>query len=399
MGSHEQGMDIERMIRALLIAGPTASGKSAVALALAKRSGGDDRQRQFDAGLSRLARAHGAPERGRGARGAASAVRRDRRRGEFLRRALARARQGHPRRGARPIRSAAVRRRHRPLFSRADARALRHSARARSGARRAFAPRPRACRRRTCTPASPIAIPSPPRGCARATGSACCARSKSSPRPGVRSPHFKAPREAPALAAGEWARPVPCARARRPATHASRRGSRRCCARARSRKSRALTRRGLDPALPVMRAHGVPHLIAHLARRAVARRGRRARRARHPPLRQAAIHLGAPSNAGFRLGRARRPPKRRRAARSASADAAAAINLFHAREKDAARKALARRRPRRASRASARKSPSTTAATTSEDAPTISDAEYDALRRRYSALEEAFPALADARIR
>jgi DNA ligase (NAD+) len=32
----------------------------------------------------------------------------------------------------------------------------------------------------------------------------------------------------------------------------------------------------------------------------------------------------------------------------------------------------------------------------SEDAPTISDAEYDALRRRYTALEEAFPKLADA---
>ena len=31
-----------------------------------------------------------------------------------------------------------------------------------------------------------------------------------------------------------------------------------------------------------------------------------------------------------------------------------------------------------------------------EDAPTISDAEYDALRRRYTALEEAFPQLADA---
>jgi DNA ligase (NAD+) len=31
-----------------------------------------------------------------------------------------------------------------------------------------------------------------------------------------------------------------------------------------------------------------------------------------------------------------------------------------------------------------------------EDAPTISDADYDALRRRYTALEEAYPALADA---
>ena len=31
-----------------------------------------------------------------------------------------------------------------------------------------------------------------------------------------------------------------------------------------------------------------------------------------------------------------------------------------------------------------------------EDAPIISDAEYDALRRRYTALEETFPKLADA---
>src|SRR5258708_19396292 len=31
-----------------------------------------------------------------------------------------------------------------------------------------------------------------------------------------------------------------------------------------------------------------------------------------------------------------------------------------------------------------------------EDAPTISDADYDALRRRYTALEEAFPGLASA---
>src|ERR1700761_4803268 len=32
----------------------------------------------------------------------------------------------------------------------------------------------------------------------------------------------------------------------------------------------------------------------------------------------------------------------------------------------------------------------------SEDAPTISDAEYDALRRRYTALEKAHPSLVDA---
>ena len=33
------------------------------------------------------------------------------------------------------------------------------------------------------------------------------------------------------------------------------------------------------------------------------------------------------------------------------------------------------------------------------DAPVVSDAEYDALRRRYEALEARFPELADARIR
>ena len=37
-----------------------------------------------------------------------------------------------------------------------------------------------------------------------------------------------------------------------------------------------------------------------------------------------------------------------------------------------------------------------TGAITGEDAPTISDAEYDALRRRYTELEQAFPELADA---
>ena len=53
--------------RALLIAGPTASGKSAVALALAQRLGGAIVNAEFDAGLSRFAGSHRAAEPRRGA--------------------------------------------------------------------------------------------------------------------------------------------------------------------------------------------------------------------------------------------------------------------------------------------------------------------------------------------
>ncbi len=67
----------------------------------------------------------------------------------------------------------------------------------------------------------------------------------------------------------------------------------------------ALARRRLDPALPVMRAHGVPHLIAHLEGRLTREVSRGARKTRHPPLRQAPIHLGPASARGLRVDRAR----------------------------------------------------------------------------------------------
>ena len=66
-----------------------------------------------------------------------------------------------------------------------------------------------------------------------------------------------------------------------------------------------LMQRRLDPALPVMRAHGVPHLIGLSRRPAHARRGRVTLEARHPPLRQAAVHLGAPPALWLPMGRAR----------------------------------------------------------------------------------------------
>ena len=50
--------------RALIVAGPTASGKSALALELAERLARHDHQRRLHAGVSRTARADGAPDAG-----------------------------------------------------------------------------------------------------------------------------------------------------------------------------------------------------------------------------------------------------------------------------------------------------------------------------------------------
>ena len=74
---------------------------------------------------------------------------------------------------------------------------------------------------------------------------------------------FQGAREAPALAAGEWAGLFLAPE--RAALHA--RIATRFASMLRAGaldEAAALMRRGLDPALPVMRAHGVPHLIAHL---------------------------------------------------------------------------------------------------------------------------------------
>jgi tRNA dimethylallyltransferase len=74
---------------------------------------------------------------------------------------------------------------------------------------------------------------------------------------------FQGEREAPALAPGQWAglflspeRAVLNARIEARFEAMLREGA--------LEEVAALMRRGLDPALPVMRAHGVPHLIAHL---------------------------------------------------------------------------------------------------------------------------------------
>ena len=65
-----------------------------------------------------------------------------------------------------------------------------------------------------------------------------------------------------------------------------------------------LAARQLDPLLPAMKAHGVPALIRHLERRDHAGRGGGDRPRRHPPLRQAAVHLVPAPIAGIRVGEA-----------------------------------------------------------------------------------------------
>ena len=70
--------------RALLIAGPTASGKSAAALALAQRFGATIVNAELDAGLPGSENPDRAADAGRGAACAASPVRRGRRRGQFF---------------------------------------------------------------------------------------------------------------------------------------------------------------------------------------------------------------------------------------------------------------------------------------------------------------------------
>ena len=68
---------------------------------------------------------------------------------------------------------------------------------------------------------------------------------------------------------------------------------------------RALDARRLDPMLPAMKAHGVPWLRRHLAGEIGLERGGRGRQAGHPPLHQAAGHLVPPPDAGLELARRR----------------------------------------------------------------------------------------------
>ncbi len=135
---------------AMLIAGPTASGKSALAIRPRATAGRRRHQLRFDAGLSGSAHRHGkAKPRGRG-RGAPSPVRTCRCRPQLVGRPLA------ERRGRRDRTDTRARSRPDPrgwdgtLFQGADARPLRDAACPRGGAREDSRDGARHCRSWSC---------------------------------------------------------------------------------------------------------------------------------------------------------------------------------------------------------------------------------------------------------
>ena len=141
-----------------------------------------------------------------------------------------------------------------------------------------------------------------------------------------------------------------------------------------------------------MRAHGAPHLIAHLAGRLSLRK-----RASAPSSTPATTPSG---NSPGRATRCRRFAWVAPEAAEAAALARGSASVARAAEiilRQCSADAETARRPspdaaQRRTRAPRRpRSPSMTARYHGEDAPTISDAEYDALRRRYDALEARFP--------
>ena len=234
------------MKRALLIAGPTASGKSAVALKLAERFGAtivNADAMQVYADLRVLtarpsaAEARRAPHRLFGEVDAAENFSVGRWLGAGAR---------NPRRGARSRRAADLRRRHRPLFPRPDRRPVRHPARARGGARggarrgrRASDAEPaRRARRARSAHRRAAQAERPPARAARARG-----RRRDRPAAGRISRRARGPRPA----GRRMGRPVPRPRARRRSTRASNRASTKCCATARSTKSPRSPRAGSTP--------------------------------------------------------------------------------------------------------------------------------------------------------
>ena len=160
--------------------GPTASGKSALGLALAERYGGEIINcdstavyRGFDIGTDKLpldaAAGHPAPPD------------RHRRpdRGVHRRAVCARRRARRFATSTRRGQAADSGRRHRLLLPGADARPVSRARRRRGAARPAGPDCGRGGARSACTGCCSASIPTPPRASCRATGSGWCARSRS----------------------------------------------------------------------------------------------------------------------------------------------------------------------------------------------------------------------------
>ena len=284
--------------RALLIMGPTASGKSALALALAERIGGEivnadlmQVYRDFRILTARPTLGGGsasAPHHLYGHVDAAELYST----GRWLADALA-AIAANPR----ARRNADPRRRHRALLQSADARLGRHPRRRSRNARRFARTRSERRRARACTPNSRRAIRKPPRASSRTTRRASCARSKCWRRPAKASARCK-PTPNPRSQRDEW-RGLALTPDREALYAAINARFDEMLAPGALDEVRAFAARELDPALPAMKAHGAPALMAHLRGEITLARRRRDRPARHAPLRQAPIHLDRQPNAGL----------------------------------------------------------------------------------------------------
>ena len=270
----------------VLIAGPTASGKSALALALAERLGGviintNSMQVYRDLDHHGAARRDGgsaAPHLLYGHVDAPKTIRSG-------------ASSKMPRRadgGAAPGAAADLRRRHRALFQGAD-QGLAAIPPVPAEVRPACAHGSRRRRRRA------------PRGARRAR-SATAARLKPADRRALlaRSKCLRRPAAdrrlardgLPPLLDPAASREVFLGRSGARLPRASTRASTRCSAPVRWRRSRRCAARQLDPLLPAMSAHGVPWLIRFSKARFA--RGSPRRQARHPALCQAPVHLVSP---------------------------------------------------------------------------------------------------------
>ena len=176
--------------------GPTASGKSALAIDARRAARRRDRHRRLGAGLSRHGHRHRQAVAGRARARAASPDRHRRSHRGLFGGALRRRRASRHRRDPRPGPRADRRRRHDALLQGAHRRAVGAAAgRSRRCARSSTrAPRARAGRR--CMPSSRASIRRPPRGFRRPTRSASSARSRSTASAGTPISALQGRREA-----------------------------------------------------------------------------------------------------------------------------------------------------------------------------------------------------------
>ena len=289
--------------RAVLIAGATASGKSALALALGRGAGRQHHQCRFHAGLPRSAHHHGASGGGGGGAHPASAVRPCRRGGELLRRPLVR-RCARGAGGGGAGRAPAHRgRRHRALFQGPDA---------------------GACRR----PADPRRHPLSRQGPAQSRGhrAALCRALRSRSGDGAASRARRSRPRHPRARGGLGDRALHHRLAQRrhgTCSHARQRGQdlprrrpggalppHRCSFRCDARGRRAGGGARAQPARArrcTARHEGARRAVADplAQRRDRSGASRRGGKARHPSLHQAPGHLVPPSAAGLDLGRPR----------------------------------------------------------------------------------------------